>query len=119
MKNPNNYIISKAEAKSCDLAKSAMVGVGSRLPRNQSDELPESRPICQHQHRYVQGCARFCNALQAFARICKHFQASAKFCKLVQGCSTGAMRAAQYIKTSTNTCRGARLGKDLLACVML
>ena len=106
MTKPNNYISSKVEAKVYDHAKSAMVDVGSRLPRNQSDELPESRPICQHQHRYVQGCARFCNALQAFARICKHFQASAKFCKLVQGCSTGAMRAAQYIKTSTNTCRG-------------
>ena len=95
MTKPNNYISSKVEAKVYDHAKSAMVDVGSRLPRNQSDELPESRPICQHQHRYVQGCARFCNALQAFARICKHFQASAKFCKLVQGCSTGAMRAAQ------------------------
>ena len=102
----NNIFCSKVEAKGYDLAKSAMVDVGSRLPRNQSDELPESRPICQHQHRYVQGCARFCNVLHVCVRICKHFQASAKFFKLVQGCSTGAIRAAQYIKTSTNTCRG-------------
>ena len=87
MKNPNNYIISKAEAKSCDLAKSAMVGVGSRLPRNQSDELPESRPICQHQHRYVQGCARFCNVLQACVRICKLVQRFASFCKDLQVCA--------------------------------
>ena len=81
MKNPNNYIISKAEAKSCDLAKSAMVGVGSRLPRNQSDELPESRPICQHQHRYVQICARFCNLLHVCVRICKLLEGFFRLCK--------------------------------------
>ena len=85
MKKPKNSISSKVEAKVYDHAKSAMVDVGSRLPRNQSDELPESRPICQHQHRYVQGCARLCNVLQACVGICKLLEGFLSLCKDWQG----------------------------------
>ena len=94
MKKPNNIIIS---TKCNGRRREPLAAQSIRWIAGEPPNMSTPAPIR----------ARLCKILHVCVRICKHFQASAKFWKLVQCCSTGAMRAAQYIKTSTKIRAGA------------